>query len=59
MKRLSGHIRTLTDSVVAKAEAREVMMAVVAEAALAVSMADLLSRARRHRSRPRRRIWIL
>jgi hypothetical protein len=43
MKKLSGQMRTLANSVVAKAESREGMMAVVAVAVLAMSLAEILS----------------
>jgi hypothetical protein len=47
MRKLSGQMKTLANSVVAKAESREGMMAVVAVAVLAMSLAEILS----HRNR--------
>jgi hypothetical protein len=43
MKKLSGQMRTLANSVLAKAELREGMMAVVAVTVLAMSLAEILS----------------
>jgi hypothetical protein len=43
MKKLSAHMKTLANSVVAKAESREGMMAVVAVTVLAVSLAEILT----------------
>lgn len=43
MRKLSGQMKTLANSVVAKAESREGMMAVVAVAVLAMSLAEILS----------------
>jgi hypothetical protein len=51
MRKLSGQMKTLTSSVIAKAEAGEGMMAVVALAAVAVSLAEILSRGTRRESR--------
>jgi hypothetical protein len=42
MKKLSGQIKTFANSVVAKTEAREGTMAVVAAAVLAMSLAEIL-----------------
>jgi hypothetical protein len=47
MRKLSGHMKTLTSAVIAKADARDGMMAVVAAAALIVSVANLLLRGER------------
>jgi hypothetical protein len=47
MRKFSGQMKTLANSVVAKAESREGMMAVVAVAVLAMSLAEILS----HRNR--------
>jgi hypothetical protein len=47
MKKLSGQMKTLTNSVIAKTDAHDGMIAVVAMAALIVSVADLLSRGKR------------
>jgi hypothetical protein len=43
MRKLSGQMKTLANSLVAKAESREGMMAVVAVAVLAMSLAEILS----------------
>jgi hypothetical protein len=50
MRKLSGQVKTLANSVVAKAESREGMMGIVAVAVLAMSLAEILSH--RKRSRP-------
>jgi hypothetical protein len=47
MKKLSGQIKTFANSVIARAEAREGMMAAVAVAVLAMSLAEFLSRRKR------------
>ena len=47
MRKLSGQMKTLANSVVAKAESREGMMAVVAVAVLAMSLAEILSHRKR------------
>ena len=47
MRKLSGHMKTLTSSVIAKTDARDGIMAVVAAAALIVSVANLLLRGER------------
>ena len=51
MNTLSEQIRTFTKSVKIKAETNDVMMAVIALAAVAVSLAEILSRGRRRESR--------
>ena len=51
MNTLSGQIRTFTKSVKTKAETNEGMMAVVALAAVALSLAEILSRGKRRESR--------
>ena len=51
MNTLSGQIRTFTKSVKNRAEANDVMMAVVAMAAVAASLAEILSRGKRRESR--------
>ena len=51
MDTLSGQIRTFTKSVKNTAETNDVMMAVVAFAAVAVSLAEILSRGKRRDSR--------
>jgi hypothetical protein len=51
MNSLSGQIRTFTKSVKNGAETNDVMMAVVAFAAVAVSLAEILSRGKRRESR--------
>ena len=51
MNTLSGQIRTFTKSVKTKAETNDGMMAVVALAAVAVSLAEILSRGKRRESR--------
>jgi hypothetical protein len=48
MKKLSGQMRMLANSVVTKAGAREVMMAAVAVAVLTVSLAEILSHRKRN-----------
>jgi hypothetical protein len=52
MKKLSAHMKTLANSVVAKAESREGMTAVVAVAVLAMSLAEVLSRRKRSGAPP-------
>jgi hypothetical protein len=47
MRKLSGHMKRLANSVVARAESRERMMAVVAVAVLAMSLAEILSHRKR------------
>lgn len=47
MKKLSGRMKTLGNSVVRKAGAREGMMAAVAVAVLAMSLAEVLSHRKR------------
>jgi hypothetical protein len=47
MKKLSGQMKTVANSVVAKAGAREGMMAAVAVAVLTVSLAEILSHRKR------------
>jgi hypothetical protein len=47
MKRISRRMKTLADSVVRKAGAREGMMAAVAVAVLAMSLAEVLSHRKR------------
>jgi hypothetical protein len=47
MKKLSGQMQTFTNLVIAKAEAREGMMAVIAVAVLAMSLAEILSYTKR------------
>jgi hypothetical protein len=47
MRKLSGQMKTLANSVVARAESREGMMAVVAVAVLAMSLAEILSHRKR------------
>lgn len=47
MKKLSGHMKTLANSVFAKGESREGMMAVAAVAVLAMSLAEILSHRKR------------
>jgi|HubBroStandDraft_2_1064218.scaffolds.fasta_scaffold3279108_1 hypothetical protein len=51
MDTLSGQIRTFTKSVKNTAETNDVMMAVVAFAAVAVSLVEILSRGKRRDSR--------
>jgi hypothetical protein len=51
MNMLSGQIRIFTKSVKTKAEANDAMMAVVALAAVALSLAEVLSRGKRRQSR--------
>ena len=51
MDTLSGQIRTFTKSVKNTAETNDVMMAVVAFAAVAVSLVEILSRGKRRESR--------
>jgi hypothetical protein len=51
MNSLSGQIRTFTKSVKTKTETNDGMMAVVALAAVAVSLAEILSRGKRRESR--------
>jgi hypothetical protein len=51
MNSLSGQIRTFTKSVKNGVETNDVMMAVVAFAAVAVSLAEILSRGKRRESR--------
>ena len=51
MNTLSGQIRTFTKSVKTKAETNDGMMAVVALAAVALSLAEILSRGKRRESR--------
>lgn len=51
MNTLSGHIRTFTKSVKTKADKNDRMMAVAALAAVAVSLAEILSRGKRRESR--------
>ena len=51
MNMLSGQIRTFTKSAKNTAETNDVMMAVVAFAAVAVSLAEILSRGKRRDSR--------
>ena len=51
MRKLSGRMKTLSSSVIAKADARDGMMAVVAVAAVAVSLAEILLRGKRRESR--------
>jgi hypothetical protein len=50
MNSLSGQIRTFTKSVKNGVETNDVMMAVVAFAAVAVSLAEILSRGKRRES---------
>ena len=47
MKKLSAHMKTLANSVFAKAESREGMMAVAAMAVIAMSLAEILSHRKR------------
>jgi hypothetical protein len=47
----SGQMRAFTKSVKNRAEANDVMMSVIALAAVAVSLAEILSRGRRRESR--------
>ena len=47
MKKFSAHMKTLANSVVAKGESREGMMAVAAIAVLAMSLAKVLSHRKR------------
>ena len=51
MNSLSGQIRTFTKSVKTKAETNDGMMTVVALAAVAVSLAEILSRGKLRESR--------
>jgi len=51
MNSLSGQIRTFTKTVKTKAETNDGMMTVVALAAVAVSLAEILSRGKRLESR--------
>jgi len=51
MNMLSGQIRTFTKSMKTKAETNDGMMAVVALAAFALSLAEILSRGKRRESR--------
>jgi hypothetical protein len=52
MKKLSAHMKTLANSAVAKAESHEGIMAVVAVAVLAVSLAEILSYRKRSGAHP-------
>jgi hypothetical protein len=47
MRKLSGQMKTVANSVVAKAESSEGMMAVIAVAVLAMSLAEILSHRKR------------
>jgi hypothetical protein len=51
MNTLSGQIKTFTKSVKTKAETNDGMMAVFALAAVAVSLAEIVSRGKRRESR--------
>ena len=51
MNMLSGQLRIFTKSLKTKAETNDAMMAVVALAALALSLAEILSRRERRQSR--------